>query len=88
MNCRAKDRGFLLNMKIARNAWNWINRLAGNAPRPKRTQGDLREDQAWINHDSLLGREPIRANEALIDQAVRGRSILVTGAGGSIGTGL
>ena len=88
MNRKAKDRGFLLNMKIARNAWNWINGLAGNAPRPREAEGDFRGDQAWINHNSLLGREPIRPNEALIDQAVRGRSILVTGAGGSIGTGL
>jgi len=35
-------------------------------------------------HD-LLGREPVEPNKALLERDTRGKSILVTGAGGSIG---
>jgi FlaA1/EpsC-like NDP-sugar epimerase len=38
-------------------------------------------------HD-LLGRDPVPPNEALLGACVRGKSILVTGAGGSIGSEL
>ena len=79
--------GLPLSKYIARMASNWIDRLAGgrNAPLPSRTS---EEDRDWIDHVKLLGRSPIRADTELIDQAIRGRSILITGAGGSIGTGL
>lgn len=36
----------------------------------------------------LLGREPVKPSEALMARAIRGKSVLVTGAGGSIGSEL
>ncbi|MAJ45810.1 MAG: hypothetical protein CBC35_00650 [Planctomycetes bacterium TMED75] len=79
--------GLPLSKYIARMASNWINRLKGGRSAPP-SPGTSAEDLDWIDHVKLLGRSPIRADTALIDQAIRGRSILITGAGGSIGTGL
>lgn len=45
---------------------------------------ELRE----INVDDLLGRKPARLNQTQIAEYVRGKKILVTGAGGSIGSEL
>ena len=45
---------------------------------------DLRE----INVNDLLGRKPARLNQTLIAEHLRGKRILVTGAGGSIGSEL
>lgn len=38
--------------------------------------------------DDLLGRDPVAPNNSLIDKAVRNKVIMVTGAGGSIGSEL
>jgi FlaA1/EpsC-like NDP-sugar epimerase len=45
---------------------------------------DLRE----INVEDLLGREPVPPNELLLGRTIAGKSVLVTGAGGSIGSEL
>jgi FlaA1/EpsC-like NDP-sugar epimerase len=41
-----------------------------------------------INLEDLLGRDPIPAREDLMAKAIHGKSVLVTGAGGSIGSEL
>ena len=41
-----------------------------------------------IDTSQLLGRDQIRADRAMLSDSVRGRSLLITGAGGSIGSGL
>ena len=48
------------------------------------TMGDMRE----IAVEDLLGREPIRVNMEEIYQYISGKTILVTGGGGSIGSEL
>jgi FlaA1/EpsC-like NDP-sugar epimerase len=45
---------------------------------------DLRD----IDVADLLGREPVPANEELLDACIRRKSVMVTGAGGSIGSEL
>lgn len=45
---------------------------------------DLRE----LDIDDLLGREPVTPNEALLAMNVRSKVVMVTGAGGSIGSEL
>jgi FlaA1/EpsC-like NDP-sugar epimerase len=45
---------------------------------------DLRE----IEIEDLLGRNPILPNRALLDASIRGKSVMVSGAGGSIGSEL
>ena len=45
---------------------------------------DLRE----IAVEDLLGRDPILPNRALLDASIRGKSVMVSGAGGSIGSEL
>jgi FlaA1/EpsC-like NDP-sugar epimerase len=45
---------------------------------------DLRE----IAIEDLLGRDPIQPNRALLDASIRGKSVMVSGAGGSIGSEL
>ncbi|WP_442778929.1 polysaccharide biosynthesis protein [Dietzia sp. SL131] len=52
--------------------------------RGRATADELRE----INVNDLLGRKPARLNQTQIAQYLRGKRILVTGAGGSIGSEL
>jgi len=46
------------------------------------------EDIREVDVADILGREPVPADPALLGAAIAGQSILVTGAGGSIGTEL
>jgi FlaA1/EpsC-like NDP-sugar epimerase len=45
---------------------------------------DLRE----IEIEDLLGRDPVPPNKTLLDASIRGKSVMVSGAGGSIGSEL
>ncbi|MEJ7137264.1 polysaccharide biosynthesis protein [Amphibiibacter pelophylacis] len=45
---------------------------------------DLRE----LDIEDLLGRDPVAPDEALLHRHIRGKTVLVTGAGGSIGSEL
>lgn len=46
--------------------------------------GDVRE----LDIDDLLGREPVKPNGLLLNLSTHGKTVLVTGAGGSIGSEL
>jgi FlaA1/EpsC-like NDP-sugar epimerase len=46
--------------------------------------GDLRE----VDVEDLLGRDPVPPNELLLGRTIAGKCVLVTGAGGSIGSEL
>jgi FlaA1/EpsC-like NDP-sugar epimerase len=50
----------------------------------KVTIGDLQE----VEIEDLLGRDPVAPNELLMGRTVAGKTVLVTGAGGSIGSEL
>lgn len=41
-----------------------------------------------VEMEDLLGREPVKLDMAVLDQFLRGRTVLVTGGGGSIGSEL
>lgn len=41
-----------------------------------------------LDIEDLLGRSPVPPNTALLNEAIAGRAVLVTGAGGSIGSEL
>jgi len=53
--------------------------VAGNA-----TVADVRE----VDANDLLGRDPVPPNEALVGACIRGKVVMVSGAGGSIGSEL
>jgi len=53
--------------------------VAGNA-----SVADLRE----VESSDLLGREPVTPNESLLQACIRGKVVMVSGAGGSIGSEL
>ena len=46
------------------------------------------DDVSDVNVEDLLGRDPVPANPALLKAGVTGKNVLVTGAGGSIGSEL
>lgn len=46
------------------------------------------EDIREIEIEDVLGREPVAADETLMHQSIAGKTVLVTGAGGSIGSEL
>ena len=46
------------------------------------------EEIREVDVRDLLGRDPVPANNALLDACILGKSVLVTGAGGSIGSEL
>jgi len=46
------------------------------------------EDMRDIDASDLLGRDAVHPNEKLLDACIRGKVVLVTGAGGSIGSEL
>ncbi len=46
------------------------------------------EDIREVEIDDMLGREPVVADEGLLRQSIAGKVVLVTGAGGSIGSEL
>jgi FlaA1/EpsC-like NDP-sugar epimerase len=48
------------------------------------TVDDIRD----VDVNDLLGRDPVPPNERLLDACIRGKAVMVTGAGGSIGTEL
>ncbi len=48
------------------------------------TMNDVRE----LDIEDLLGRDPVSPDEALLDRLIRGKVVMVTGAGGSIGSEL
>jgi FlaA1/EpsC-like NDP-sugar epimerase len=50
----------------------------------KVTIGDLQE----VEIEDLLGRDPVAPNELLMGRTIAGKTVLVTGAGGSIGSEL
>ncbi len=56
----------------------------GNLIDGKVSVSDLRD----VSIDDLLGRDPVRPNELLIGKTVTGKHVMVTGAGGSIGSEL
>jgi FlaA1/EpsC-like NDP-sugar epimerase len=56
----------------------------GNVIEGKVSISDLRE----VSIDDLLGRDPVRPNELLLGRTVAGKRVMVTGAGGSIGSEL
>ena len=54
----------------------------------ERMSGESRESIREINIDDLLGRPPVELDMAQIDAFIQGKVVLVTGAGGSIGSEL
>ena len=57
-------------------------------PSAQELQAGTRRRVRDIEPDDLLGREPVRLDEAGIAECLAGRVVLVTGAGGSIGAEL
>jgi FlaA1/EpsC-like NDP-sugar epimerase len=56
----------------------------GDIATGKVTLNDVRE----LDIDDLLGREPVKPNGLLLNRNIQGKTVLVTGAGGSIGSEL
>jgi FlaA1/EpsC-like NDP-sugar epimerase len=70
----------MLHVKVSLRTLPSISELA----KGKITVADLQE----LDIDDLLGREPVTPNHALLSKDVTGKVVLVTGAGGSIGSEL
>jgi len=58
------------------------------ASEPRRDGRDTLDRLREIEPEDLLGREPVQLDEAGIGQVLRGKTVLITGAGGSIGSEL
>jgi FlaA1/EpsC-like NDP-sugar epimerase len=56
----------------------------GDLATGKVSLGDVRD----LDIDDLLGREPVKPNELLLKLSTQGKIVLITGAGGSIGSEL
>lgn len=54
----------------------------------KSLASSLKNEVRPVNYEDLLGREPIRVNQKGICEFIEGRTVLVTGGGGSIGSEL
>jgi FlaA1/EpsC-like NDP-sugar epimerase len=70
----------MLHVKVAVRTLPSFNDLAQG----KISVSDVRE----LDIDDLLGREPVTPNHILLSRNIRGKVVLVTGAGGSIGSEL
>jgi len=46
------------------------------------------DDVRGVDIEDLLGRDPVQPNQALLERCIAAKSVLVTGAGGSIGSEL
>jgi FlaA1/EpsC-like NDP-sugar epimerase len=46
------------------------------------------DDVREVDIEDLLGRDPVRPNQGLLEACIRGKAVMVTGAGGSIGSEL
>ena len=46
------------------------------------------DDVREVDIEDLLGRDPVQPNQVLLERCIAGRTVLVTGAGGSIGSEL
>ena len=77
-----------MHMEFARIASNWIKRLWGHEPLRQQPPPPSLGESEWIDSPSLLSRPPIEPDNRMIERSIRGRSVMITGAGGSIGTGL
>ncbi|RAH38340.1 polysaccharide biosynthesis protein [Halomonas sp. SL1] len=54
---------------------------------PEIVSGEASLDQLReVELEDLLGRDPVPPDEALVDASIRGKVVMVTGAGGSIGS--
>lgn len=80
---RKRRNEILIQMQIARVAVRTLPRVTDLA-QGKISISDLRE----LDIDDLLGREPVAPNHILLAMNVRDKVVMVTGAGGSIGSEL
>jgi FlaA1/EpsC-like NDP-sugar epimerase len=73
-------------LELTRNAQVQVRTLPGLVDL---AQGNLQiSDLKDLDIDDLLGREPVAANPLLLSKNITGKAVLVTGAGGSIGSEL
>ena len=72
--------GLLSKLKISVRTLPGLSDLASG----KVTLSDVRE----LDIDDLLGREPVKPNGLLLTRSTRNKTVMVTGAGGSIGSEL
>ncbi len=73
-----------LTNRYLHKATGFVNRLVRTSPTRRRSPRPVRA----VLPEELLGRSPIRLNDAVISPLIRGRVALVTGAAGSIGSEL
>lgn len=83
-NCSRKRRAeILLNIRESHVAVRTLPALSDLA-QGKVSLSDIRE----LDINDLLGREPVEARQSLLAKKISGRVVLITGAGGSIGSEL